>query len=69
MKFEHFSFGKIQIDGAEYCHDIVIDRGEIRERKKKPSKKFRVKDEAAYFGARRTQAASSEPLQRAHGAM
>ena len=27
------------------------------------------KDEAAYFGARRTQAASSEPLQRAHGAM
>jgi hypothetical protein len=41
MKFEHFSFGKIQIDGTEYCHDIVIDRGEIRERKKKPSKKFR----------------------------
>ena len=41
MKFEHFSFGKIQIDGIEYGYDIVIDRGEIRERKKKPSKKFR----------------------------
>jgi hypothetical protein len=41
MKFEHFSFGKIQIDGIEYGYDIVIDRGEIRERKKKPSKKFK----------------------------
>ena len=67
MKFQHFSFGKIQIDGIEYSYEVVIDQGEIRERKKKPSKKFRVKDEAAYFGARRTQAASSEPLQRAHG--
>ena len=41
MKFQHFSFGKIRIDGIEYGYDIVIDRGEIRERKKKPSKKFR----------------------------
>ena len=41
MKFQHFSFGKIRIDGVEYGYDIVIDRGEIRERKKKPSKKFR----------------------------
>src|SRR3974390_2953606 len=41
MKFEHFSFGKIQIDGIEYGYDIVIDRGEIRERRKKPSKKFK----------------------------
>jgi len=40
MKFEYFSFGKIRIDGTEDCHDIVIDRGEIRERKKKASKKF-----------------------------
>ena len=43
MKFQHFSFGKIQIDGIEYGYDIVIDRGEIRKRKKKPSKKFRDK--------------------------
>src|ERR1022692_2768049 len=41
MKFEQFSFGQIRIDGIEYGHDIVIDRGEIRKRKKKPSKKFR----------------------------
>ena len=41
MLFEAFSFGSIRIDGATYEHDVVIDRGEIRKRKKKPSKKFR----------------------------
>jgi hypothetical protein len=40
MKFELFSFGRIRIDGIEYGYDIVIDRGEILKRKKKPSKKF-----------------------------
>ena len=41
MKFEQFSFGKIRIDGMDYSYDVVIDRGEIRRRKKKLSKKFR----------------------------
>jgi hypothetical protein len=41
MHFEAFSFGSICIDGTTYDHDIVIDRGEVRKRKKKPSKKFR----------------------------
>ncbi len=41
MRFDKFSFGSIRIDGATYGHDVVIDRGEIRKRKKKPSKKFR----------------------------
>src|SRR5947199_10295068 len=41
MRFDKFSFGSIQIDGNTYEHDVVIDRGEIRKRKKKPSKKFR----------------------------
>jgi hypothetical protein len=41
MQFGAFSFGSIQIDGVTYEHDVVIDRGEIRKRKKKPSKKFR----------------------------
>jgi len=41
MRFEDFSFGSIRIDGVTYSHDVVIDRGEIRERKKKPSKQFR----------------------------
>jgi len=41
MRFEGFSFGSIRIDGVTYPHDVVIDRGEILKRKKKPSKKFR----------------------------
>jgi hypothetical protein len=43
LRFEAFSFGSICIDGTTYEHDVVIDRGEIRKRKKKPSKKFREK--------------------------
>ena len=41
MRFEHFAFGSIRIDGATYNHDVVIDRGQVRRRKKKPSKQFR----------------------------
>lgn len=41
MQFEGFSFGSIRIDGVTYDHDVVIDRGEVRRRKKKPSKRFR----------------------------
>ena len=41
MRFEKFSFGSIRIDRVTYEHDVVIDRGEVRKRKKKPSKKFR----------------------------
>jgi hypothetical protein len=41
MHFDTFSFGSLQIDDATYEHDIIIDRGEIRKRKKKPSKQFR----------------------------
>jgi hypothetical protein len=41
MRFEKFSFGSIRIDGTTYEHDVVIDRGQIRKRKKKASKKFR----------------------------
>jgi hypothetical protein len=43
MPFDAFSFGSLQIDGVAYEHDVVIDRGEIRKRKRKtkPSKKFR----------------------------
>ncbi len=40
MKFGHFSFGSIEIDDTTYEHDLIIDRGEIRKRKKKPSKQF-----------------------------
>ena len=41
MRFESFSFGSIVIDGVTYEYDVVIDRGEIRKRKKGPSKQFR----------------------------
>jgi hypothetical protein len=41
MRFEAFSFGSIRIDGVTYPHDVVIDRGRVRKRKKKPSQKFR----------------------------
>lgn len=41
MWFERFTFGSISIDGVTYQHDVVVDRGKIRERSKKPSKRFR----------------------------
>jgi hypothetical protein len=41
MRFEKLSFGSIRIDGVTYEHDVVINRGEVHKRKKKPSKKFR----------------------------
>ena len=41
MRFGTFSFGSVKINGVAYDHDVVIERGEIRKRRKKPSKKFR----------------------------
>ena len=41
MHFEKFSFGSIRIDGITYEHDVVINRGKVEKRMKKPSKKFR----------------------------
>ena len=41
MRFQSFSFGSIRIDGVTYEHDVVIDRGDIRKRKKKPSQQYR----------------------------
>ena len=35
MRFERVSFGSIRIDGTTYEHDVVIDRGRVRRRKKK----------------------------------
>jgi hypothetical protein len=41
MHFDKFSFGALRIDGSTYEQDVVIDCGEIRKRKKAPSKRFR----------------------------
>jgi hypothetical protein len=42
MHFDNFSLGTLRIDSNTYEEDVVIDRGEIRKRKKAPSKKFRI---------------------------
>jgi len=34
VQFNAFPFGSIEIDGTTYDHDVVIDRGKIRKRKK-----------------------------------
>jgi hypothetical protein len=41
MHFDKFSLGTLRIDGSMYEQDVVIDCGEIRKRKKAPSRKFR----------------------------
>ena len=41
MRFSGYSFGSIRVDGVTYDHDLVIDRGKIRKRKKTESRKFR----------------------------
>jgi hypothetical protein len=41
MRFTEYSFGSVQVDGVTYDHDLIVDRGEIRKRKKAASRKFR----------------------------
>jgi hypothetical protein len=36
-------FGSIEVQGQTYEHDVVIDRGIVRKRSKKPSKPYRDK--------------------------
>jgi hypothetical protein len=36
-----FEFGSIEIDGATYEHDVVLDGDHVRKRKKGPSKPLR----------------------------
>ena len=41
MKARLIKFGEIEVEGKRYSHDVVIDRGKVRKRKKGPSKPFR----------------------------
>ena len=41
MRFTGYSFGSIRVDGVTLDHDLIIDRGKIRKRKKSASRKFR----------------------------
>ena len=55
------SFGEVEIDGRRFDHDVVIEHGRIRKRKKAPSKVYRDRyghtplspDEAIPWSARR----------------
>jgi hypothetical protein len=42
MKCRLISFGQIEIDGRRFDHDVVIEKGRIRRRKKGPSKRYRA---------------------------
>jgi hypothetical protein len=41
VRFTGYSFGSVRVDGVTYDHDLIIDRGKIRKRKKAASRKFR----------------------------
>src|SRR5436853_7577741 len=41
MRSDKFSCGSLEIDGSSYEHDVLIDRGEISQRRKKRPKKLR----------------------------
>ena len=41
MRFTDYSFGSLRVDGVTYDHDLIIDQGNIRKRKKGASRKFR----------------------------
>lgn len=41
MRANLISFGEIEIDGQRFDHDVVIEAGHVRRRKKGPSKAYR----------------------------
>ena len=41
VRFSGYSFGSVRVDGVTYDHDLIIDRGKIRQRNKDASRKFR----------------------------
>ena len=41
MKARLISFGRLELDGEVFDRDVVIEQGEVRKRKKGPSKQYR----------------------------
>jgi hypothetical protein len=41
VRFTGYSFGCVRVDGVTYDHDLIIDRGKVRKRKKAASRRFR----------------------------
>ena len=54
MDFSKFHFGTIKIDGVTYEYDVVIDRGKVRKRKKKPSKQFHERSDIPRYRLKRS---------------
>src|SRR5207245_11159326 len=43
MKARLVKFGEIEVEGKRYTHEVVMNGGKVRKRKKGPSKEFREK--------------------------
>lgn len=41
MNWGKYRFGRLKVNGEKYRTDVVLDRGVLRKRKKKPSRQFR----------------------------
>lgn len=41
MKWGKCRLGSIKVDGEKYQKDVILDRGQLRKRRKKPSREFR----------------------------
>lgn len=61
LKIKLVSFGEIDIEGRHYGHDVIIDKGLVRKRKKKSSKAYSsryghtplsVKEDIPWHGSR-----------------
>jgi hypothetical protein len=37
------SFGEVEIDGRRFTHDVVVEGGKVRKRRKGPSKAYRAR--------------------------
>jgi hypothetical protein len=42
MQVQLLRFGSIEVEGRKYENDVVIESGQVRTRKKKPSKPYRA---------------------------
>jgi hypothetical protein len=56
MQARFIRFGEIEVEGQRYDHDLVIERGKVRKRSKKPSKPYK-----AQFGHTPLSAAEAIP--------
>lgn len=41
VRISGYTFGSVRVDGVTYEHDLIVDRGKVRKRKKGASRTFR----------------------------